>query len=223
MCFSVSKDTLGHKQALSSIALVFMIAVVVIAGASIYLLSSSSSQRESLASMQTSAQTVNSTLGLELSLSINSTSLVYGGGINITVKLQNVLNKVITLYYPSSDWARPFLPGNICFEIYDFQVYSGYYAANNISSAKGDQALPVFGPLFGCHPESGDLVIQPLSDKATGSAYDAPLAFSYPVNEYYTNPGPSPPLTPFPVGICTIVAADAWGQIVLLHFTVVPS
>ena len=192
------------------------------------------------------ADTVNSTLGLALSLSINSTNVQSGQSINISLSVINgqptVDNvsaasnwKVAELKNESiSNYALGF--GNFITSE-NFIIFQGYYTLANVSSAQ--DPLLLFQPL-----RSGGLVennlysnfsffdFQPSSSIINiTNAYPAnyiednkttySVAASTSVAGSYSNifcPHCTGPPTPFRPSVYTLVAGDEWGQLDILHF-----
>lgn len=193
----------------------------------------------------TSAQTTNSTLGLKLLLTLNSTVLQSGQVLNISISIHNPLPNVNNVS-GASDWALPVLqdfstqPVPCPFYV-SFQIFNGYYTESNASTARSPLQLSPSGLAISCLAlQRSYYLFQPLDD-------DAEFLVSTPPPSYLTLPMgtsrlvrgsfsaacctsfgaitmiPVPPssVLPFSVGVYTIAAGDEWGQLVLLHFAVV--
>jgi hypothetical protein len=194
----------------------------------------------------TTSQTTNSTLGLKLGLSVNVTLLQSGQAVNVTALIFNTLSTENNVS-GASDWAIPSLTSDTSFPcptyLY-YQVYQGWYSVANISESgiMPLQVAPVYQylscPIF----QRSYYLFQPFSDVASvpvgyfvtnSSVYYQPTEMAvssslvgnysmwYNASIFTPNGALLPP--PFPSGIYTIVAGDEWGQMVLLHFVVVPS
>lgn len=190
------------------------------------------------------ASTVNSTTGLEFSLSLNATTTQNGEGINVATLIQNVLptaNNVSS----ASNWAAPVSnltfhqDGYGCYPQIKFGIFQGYYTQHNISLAAG-KAWTIVDPLD--NPVCigiNQITYHWLPSSATVNAtFDRGLYFPLVLGPNTTITGHFPrnvsistnasiytsiPSIPFPVGTYTIAAADEWGQLVILHFNVLTS
>ncbi|MGD0511393.1 MAG: hypothetical protein ABSA33_06160 [Candidatus Micrarchaeaceae archaeon] len=194
--------------------MVFFIAIT-IAGVSVYAFTAS--QRATNQNTQATDQSTNSTLGLQLTLSLNSTKIQSGEKVNFTSTLRNTLSTVNNVS-GADNWKLPeseLLDGFSCPSSFDIQLFQGHYTISNISMAGAP--LQTDTPAFP-GPEC------PLMQFAY--YLFPPLGnIAWPPNQYYP-PGtvispcvPGPP-TPFPPGEYTLAADDEWGQIAIVHFTV---
>jgi hypothetical protein len=116
---------------------------------------SSSSSSQLIWNFSSAEQTVNSTLGLNLTLSANSTVIPSGNPINISASLTNILSTYNNLN-ASIDWTLQSLSLGQCnyggtldnptklFSPVALGIYSGFYDLNNISVAT---SLPFWGTL----------------------------------------------------------------------------
>ncbi len=217
LTFSPKRAASGKRVAttgLSMVVIVGVVAVIAAAGAVYFMLSSNLFSSTS-AQAPTTAHVVNSTTGLELYVSVNASRIVYGQGVNVSIWLANAGSNNIDLSYPNSDWVLPFLNGNICFLVTNYIFFEGYVTMSNVSSIHGDQVLQPFMITTDlCPQESGQLVIYPHGNNS--SSYVSRYSISF--NGGYV--GAWPPEVLFPVGTVTVIVGDAWGQLVLLHFTV---
>ncbi len=187
-------------------------------------------------------QTTNSTLGLQLVLSLNTTTMQSGQTVNVTALILNTLPKENNIS-GANEWAIPSVPSTTSFPCATFlyyQVFQGYYSQSNLSSAGMLlQVSPVFQflscPIF----QRSYYLFQPYSASAavpigfsnvsSSTLYQVtPMSISgYLSGNYsrvynssvFTQNGALPP-PPFKSGIYTVIAGDEWGQVVLLHFTV---
>jgi hypothetical protein len=229
-----------HQRATTTavlVLLVFFIAIT-IAGVSVYAFTAS--QRATNQNTQATDQSTNSTLGLQLTLSLNSTKIQSGEKVNFTSTLRNTLSTVNNVS-GADNWKLPeseLLDGFSCPSSFDIQLFQGHYTISNISMAGAplQTDTPAFpGPecplmqfAYYLFPPLGNIAWPPLGYNASLMGYydNATLSsFTSSANQYYP-PGtvispcvPGPP-TPFPPGEYTLAADDEWGQIAIVHFTV---
>jgi YVTN family beta-propeller protein len=179
------------------------------------------------------SETPNSTLGLELSLSINSTTIETGQPINISLNLQNTFPRTNNVS-AEWNWAFPSLR-NFSYSILPcprwdtFRIFNGYYSQSNVSSATPLYLWPTSEGYPPCpFWNFSNYLFQPSSNMMNvsntfPSNYHVSFstAESHSLSGYYL-PGSNkfPPATPFPVGVYTIAAGDEWGQLMMLHFNV---
>jgi hypothetical protein len=188
-----------------------------------------------------SAETTNSTLGLELIASLNSTNIQSGQAINVNVSVANIRPEDNNVS-GSWDWVLPSLQnwsasGFQCLRWWNFAIFKGYYIGANISQAQ--VPLPLFQPGYylNCSAIGSQnftlLTFKPSSSNVsvigvgmTSYSYTFEMCANENVNGYYSVNQSYlilnklvPPL-PFPPGIYTLVAGNEWGQLVVLHFTV---
>ncbi len=193
-------------------------------------------------SNSTQTETTNTTFGLELLLTLNSTIIQDGGAINVTVTISNTLPHANNVS-GENKWAIPSLTSSASFPCQNYvyyQVFQGIYSESNISSAANPlQVSPVYQSLSCIILQRPYYVFQPLSDQAsipvgqytsnsstfyqtTFMRISEPLIGNYSSvynASVFTQAGTLPP-PPFHPGNYTIIAGDEWGQLVLLHFTV---
>jgi hypothetical protein len=239
------------------LAAAIVIAAVVIAGgivATAYLgMSSAVTQTTTITKTKTSylvnvprmARTTSSTLGLEFTLSINSTVFQSGRAVNITASIFNIRasqNNVTDI----SDWALPVLqdfstqPAQ-CPSYVSFQIFQGYYTESNISSAKSPLQLSPVGLAPACVnlAGAGYFLFQLSSNHASILVSKPPPTFTTlpmwtsrviagnfstkccanvsSITSIPVSPSSAPPFHP---GTYTIVAGDEWGDVALLYFVV---
>ena len=184
------------------------------------------------------AQTTNSTLGLELLLSVNSAMMSSGQTINVSLILQNTL-PLVNNVCSEWDWASASL-SNFSYSTFpcprwgNFEVLAGDYGQNEISSATPLFLWPVTLGYPSCpFLNFSNYVFQPQSNVVNVSSsyppnydYSLRMNLSSLLTGYYLRDQGSagsnrfPPPTLFPAGSYTIVAGDEWGQTVILHFVV---
>lgn len=165
---------------------------------------------------------------LELSLSLNSTTLQLGQEVSIIIDEQNTLS-VANNVSSSQNWP---LNGSIlgpCGALnYPFGVaiFQGYYSSTNVSTAT---PLVIYNPTGIFCP--AEFVItsygfQPSSDVAaifggcdSNPCYTTEIHMAVNVTGYWTG-SPVATLTNFDPGVYTVVGEDEWGALTVLHFLV---
>ena len=198
-------------------------------------------------------QTTNSTLGLELLLSVNSNIIPSEDAINVSVSIVNTLSTVNNLT-ASDDWAIQGLTSSSCnygnsanklFSPAGIDVFRGYYGMNNLSSGN---PLQIWAEIE-CPVDyafNGTSIVGQLQNITSysflpgndGGYYSAYYSSSATIMKgifptrmvngaafYASNStgGPYNSLLFSLPGTYTLVAGDEWGQIVLLHFAVTQS
>ena len=182
------------------------------------------------------AQSTNSTFNLQLVVSINSTYINSGQGILINITEYNTLQAVNNAS-AANNWSIGILSLGPCGHmIYPFgaEVFVGYYTSSNISSAT---PLNLFAPgIYNCpaifsvdyylfQPESDYASVYVASTNNTSvqccSAQPFPITGTLNVGNYWDNSNVEHNLG---LGVYTVAAGDGWGwgQLVLLHFAIVP-
>ena len=193
---------------------------------------------------------VYSSNGLRLTLWSNSTELVVGQGLNVTLSIDNTLGSINSVK-PSNDWLVHGVPVALwpgCYFGLPAQaaVLPGNFTTQDISSA----ANVTFG--YGCAEgvEVDHVIFQPNSDQVNLTGlYDVTstnqtlgpfnLSLGFTTRGFWDLQNlsrqinipilgdqypPRPPASvPFAPGVYTVAVADEWGQVALIHVTVVPS
>ena len=166
--------------------------------------------------------------GLQLSLSLNGSSIPAGQWITATVVETNTLttpNNVSS----AAEWPVANLAAGPCGHMNEpvgIAVLSGYYDAGNVSSGT---ALQVYQPGLTMCPmilaQINGYVFQPLSDNASvlgscqsGPCFNETISAKVSANGYWTETANT--FTNFPAGVYTVVAGDQWGGLAIMHFTV---
>ena len=223
-----------HVQAngLTTLALLLLPTASVVSAVafSMYLVASSS---QVFSPGKTFASTTNPALGIELSLAMNATTIASGQAIGIWATVANVLPSPNNVSQ-ASNWPLPaseLRPPISCPPsegIYS-QVFRGYYTTSNISS--GGTPLQILPPKLLCIVWTAPYILQPLGffvHQPLGQEYSAALSFYYaPEGTFPSSFNNTPPgslvssTLPFPSGVYTVAGDDEWGQLVILHFTVV--
>lgn len=193
------------------------------------------------------ASTYSSRFGLELTLTINSTSVNRGDSISVLVSLTNELSGVNNISV-SSDWPVKGLSLSSSCGTYQFPyglaIMQGYYDLGNVSA--DSPPLGVFRP-YDPNVNATAGITTSSAATATGShcPFNVPRVISYSF-EPSSNMGVweaqfgdssssavsfkssfvfagyltsyQQPVHPFPAGWYTVVGGDEWGQLVILHF-----
>lgn len=179
-------------------------------------------------------QTINSTSGLELELSINASQFSPGQGISINVTEYNTLPGVNS-QTASDNWAITGLSLGPCGSHIPagITVFRGYFSLNNISQASSsNDSLQFYAPGFYSCPAMfviQSYSFQPNSDNAS-FAYECtpapcysevfPQSATVDFNGSWSSPSETPVLSNLTQGVYTVAAGDEWRQLVLLHFIV---
>jgi hypothetical protein len=234
---------------------VLVVAVVVISGSTAMLYAQQSKGATSLAVTyaSSSTETASFSLGLKLTLSVNSTAIPSQDAIDITASVVNTLPTANNLT-ASDAWAVDGLrsgpcdpQGNELFSPVGVGVFRGTYGLNNLTSAgtplfvwaliscpaayafNGNQSYPLSSiTSYSLTPGSdngtyaGYYVVSYTPEALAKGVFPAQLvdqAAVYAANGtgFYNSLGSSLPAN------FTLVAGDEWGQVALLHFTVVQS
>jgi hypothetical protein len=213
----------GSKIAIGFVPLLVMGLVF---GAYLGLVSTTSSQHPiNYYNFPRVATTTNDSLGLTLSVLLNSTILVRGQTINITVFVTNersTLNNVSS----ASNWSEAWLIGwgaiDSCNTFANAQVSQGYYTQSNLSTLQSGSELQLAKPLFPpleCPALSGPwFTYFPFQSDESHAGYQYSTAGNY----GHANSSTSI-FVLFDPGVYTVAAGDEWGQTVILHFAVVSS
>jgi hypothetical protein len=172
----------------------------------------------------------NTTIGLDLKLSINSTLLATGGGIAVNIteaNMRNVTNDVNA----SRDWPIDNLALGPCGTLnypMGIGVFQGFYTQSNVSSA--GKPLSIYQPgEYMCPMILSNIdsyQFGPLSDNAqiygscsSGSCFELNVTSEIDAGGYWSSHSS---FARFSSGNYTVVGGDEWGQMVILHFTVAP-
>ena len=170
-------------------------------------------------------------MGLVLSLSVDTTSVMSNGSLTLYVSEFNPTAYSINLS-SSDDWYVPSLPSIwVCYDgspPYGIAVFRGYYTLQNVSSAVDVIHLVVFpaciysgtATAFSFPPQSTFL---PLGTTGIGPL-SRPL--QSPLQIYAIDGGTVRGTVVYSLwssksGVYTIAAGDEWGDLTLLHFSVV--
>jgi hypothetical protein len=180
--------------------------------------------------------------GLELSLSLNSSSISTGQGIAATVRETNLLsrsdNVPVAEYWPECILDECMVTsvsagelalgpcGPVNFPV-GMVVLQGNYGPLNVSQA---EALEIYQPGTSCPAVlSGQASVtgfdfQPSSDNATliGTCHAVAGCLREIINPMVSFSGywSGGAFTSLPNGVYTVVAGDEWGDVAMVHFTV---
>lgn len=168
----------------------------------------------STASNQTLASTTNSTLGLEITLSLNATDIAAGQTINITLAARNVLPTTLTLPTGVQDWKLTALGDEgddygYCVGASPFalQIFAGHLTESNVTLG-APVNVDLKNTEVGCSLHIGsDDTFEPLVNER--ALTDSTDGYNINGNQLLFAPGPY-----------TVVAGDRWGQLVVLNFLV---
>lgn len=186
--------------------------------------STKSSQTVSITSTASSTASTGTGNGLQLILSLNSTSVVSGGAIQVTVQefnTENAQNNVTKgdLWPMAGLSLGPCTGEDNSVYPFGFAVFSGRYTQANVTQAKPLDINPIVPcPMF-LRLVTGYL-FQPMNDSAVvlpGTGPAQPMADPVAVSHEYPTPQAAQPLPP---GVYTVAAGDEWGALVTVQFTV---
>jgi hypothetical protein len=166
---------------------------------------------------QAIASTINYTLGLEITLTLNATHITVGQAIDAQLSYRNLLPRTLNLSSYAQDWrlvalgndgdGYGYCPGRSPFAI---EIFGGYFTAGNITlqSPLNADGNAVEGALASCNLAISDYRVFPplasgigLVNVANGSSSNGYLRAFAPI-------------------LYTVAAGDRWGQMVILHFAV---
>ena len=180
------------------------------------------------------ASTTDPFLGLNLSVIMNTTSLQSGESIDIIISETNTLNTTNTVN-AANEWQFSPLSLSPCGTLnypMGLAIFQGYYTPSNVSTA---ETLELYKPgMYSCPMILAGITsytFQPLSTVASVNApysiFNLSLASGVTASGYWTDNnssdvwGLNARFSNFQPGIYTIAGGDEWGQLILLHFTVV--
>jgi len=216
----------------SSVAFICLLSAVIVIGSMAFVLDPNNTAVAYLpSSLLPTSSVTNPANHLELRLALNTTSIRSGQAVNISMSEFNPLsqpNNVTAL----RAWPIEGLSLGPCGTTnypMGMEVFSGYYTASNVSSAR---SLPLDPPgIYNCPmilSSVGSYSFHPLSSEAdvygsctagpclTLNVTSATLVSGYWASGFLTN-GTFRALSP---GTYTIAAGDEWGTLALLYITV---
>lgn len=167
----------------------------------------------------------NSNLGLQLSLTISSSTYAPGQMVPINITETNTLSTVNKVS-SQRNWPVSGLTLGPCGSLnypFGIEIFPGYYDQSNISQASNQSVLPFYKP--GLYPCPAILIFssysfQPLSDVANVSFGSMNLTTVVETNGSWTGSMSSSAFQTFNPGVYTIVAGDEWGDLAIVHFSV---
>ncbi len=224
-----SEDTQGERNSLLFVSLTVVLVLIIGVLAStevsyVNVLQKGSERPPSFIGMNSVRS--NSSNGLSLILSLNTTVVAAGQGILITVGELNTLPRANNVS-AGADWPLKDLSLSQCGVVnspYGMALFHGYYDRSNVSLAKplelyypGGRSCPMI--LSGIDAYG----FPPLSDKAVvygscepRSCFTLPMSSEIPLSGFWTGDA----LYSFDAGVYTVAEGDEWGQMVFLHFQV---
>lgn len=207
-----------------------MQALMIVGVLALVALPSNSVSEVSSSSAHTSVAASSAT-GLQLALTLNSTTVPFGETIQIGLDERNALpipnNVTAATDWPNIEGLLMVGPKSAC-PIRDsvgYAILPGFYTAENASGVTNEPLEQFFAscPFF----ESGtSYLFQPMSDNATftigPNTVRAETNGDFDIRGYYltSDGGIGTDFHPFPPGTYTVVAGDEWGEMVIQHFTV---
>jgi hypothetical protein len=185
-----------------------------------------------------SSEIVNETIGLELSLSINSTLISSGQSLLINITELNTLSRMNNVLV-AEDWAMNGLTLP-CGEITSasistpigIAVIKGYYTTDNVSAASQINFVNFTQPDTFCAPflpfvtfsyyfrQNSD-VASPVYCSGNCGVVNVPeyrIGELVPVSGNWTNTASQPKLVVLAPGVYTVAGGDEWGNLEVLHF-----
>mgnify|MGYP001626368932 FL=1 len=177
--------------------------------------------------------------GLELLLSINSSDIKQGGSIAVNISLINILHSV-NLVSAGHSWIVSDVSLGPCNNMnypVGIAVFRGYYTYSNVSNAKNP--LMIFPhtlcPLFIVYIRAYQFYPYGSSVSGEGGLVNGTyyvnsyiMSKTFIISGYYVRQGSTNSSTnsvpivfnQFNPGVYTVVGADEWGGLVILHFYV---
>lgn len=162
----------------------------------------------------------NSSLGIELTMSIGKTMISQGEGIPMYLALENTLARQNNLSLPGGTKNPPRLEPCNPLPL-GVAIFRGNYDAGNLSRGQALGFLwgpntpvncPAYGYIFSMPPMSSEVTFP------TNATFSATANMTY--WGYWTHDKGSV-FRPFSPGLYTVEGEDWWGQVTLLHFEVV--
>lgn len=205
---------------------------LILTGSVTYYIYSEGYQFKSTTESSTSTSVYNSNTGLQLVLVLGNNSINSGGKETIQFQVYNTLNSINSLKpetnYPSFATGNGISAG-MCSDIpYGIAVIYGNYSLGNIDAAT---PLQIFEPgVYSCPDEYHVSQFQFFVHSSKASVYGNSSSSSLEgttnfdqsvvLSGYWSGNLQNHNFLTFVSGIYTVVAADGWGQVALLHFYV---
>jgi hypothetical protein len=162
----------------------------------------------------------NSTLGIELTMSIGEITIIQGAGIPMYLALENTLARQNNLSLPAGTNNPPRLEPCIPLPL-GVEIFRGNYDTGNLSRGQALGLLwgpntpvscPAFGHTFSMPPMSSEVTFPANATFAATASMTYWGYWTYDKGNVFRS---------FSPGIYTIEGEDWWGQVTLLHFQVV--
>ncbi|MGD0329864.1 MAG: hypothetical protein ABSB40_05360 [Nitrososphaeria archaeon] len=215
----MSKSRVGFLLAL--VLVVIVVATAIIA-TDLFL----SNMHVSVPPQPTAASSFDSVNGLNLTLSLSSVSIQHGQVVDIVTDLTNTLDHNQTLTEVNRWPSAPGLSLTPCPNVQyplGVAIYRGHFTNQNISTAT---SLWMFGPAscplyvmavdgYRFLPNSN--LAFPMFQNSTSTSQPMRMGADFNLSGHYVNGT----LKVFPAGEYTVVSGTMWGDIAVLHFTVI--
>jgi hypothetical protein len=176
------------------------------------------------------SQTINSTIGLELSLRLSAATFTPGQSVSINIRENNTQNNSNTVsretHWPLNGMALgPCGTMNYPFGI---SVFYGYYDQGNLSLLANQSSMELYQPgVYACPAMFivNGYSFQPLSDNASlgtlsTGAVTIPMSSVVNTNGSWTGRMVGSTFNEFQPGVFTVVGGDEWGDVAIVHFSV---
>jgi len=175
-------------------------------------------------SYPTTLTTTNTSIGLNFTLTLNSTLLIGGQAINISASVTNDRSTFNNLT-SASNWSEVWLLGwgmiDSCNSFANAQIFQGYYTQSNITSLQSGTELQLAKPLF--PPMGCPFIPGAWSTYFPFQPHESQVGYQYSTSGDYGNASSASSNSTFRLfdtGVYTVAAGDEWGQVVILHFNV---
>jgi len=173
----------------------------------------------------TASYNVNNTYDIELSTAINNNTIKQGSNITIELAVSNLDSSdnqmLISCAYPSFKGNYTF-PGSVDGYLpMGIAVLQGNYSVDNMSNGT---PLQLFLPSDATQISQIDnyeflpASTSAYADFADGQTKSVDFSYAYSIGGFYV--GNSTQIQHFTPGAYTIIGADGWGMVTVLHFTV---
>jgi flagellar basal body-associated protein FliL len=169
---------------------------------------------------------VNNTYDLELSSAISNTSIVYGKNITVQIAVSNLDSSDNTMpfsaIYPSFNGNYSFPNSEDKYLPMGIAVLKGNFSKNNLSDATPLNIFPTSAAEVD-NQAVNQYEFLPASTRAyadtdAGQSINVDFSYTYSLGGYFS--GNSTQLIYFSPGSYTVIGADGWGMVTVLHFSV---
>jgi hypothetical protein len=210
---------------------VFVLAILIV-GATAVLLPTSPAATSGTATTSTSLTSTGSTSGLVLRFTLNTSAVIQGHAVSLTIAEWNTLNAQNDVAR-SGAWGVQGLSDGPCGPLnfpFGFEILSGYYTnSTGVGSAQPVQLYapgPVSCPIilagitsYSFYPNSDEANITGPCSGGSGPCFQVAMNDTEAVSEYWNGTS----LAPLPAGVYTVVVGDEWGALLFGHFDVAAS